>query len=184
MSTRSCTACRTKRPVRGLLRLSLDGDKLVPVTSPTAGGRGAWVCLSASCLRTMESQPGRASGTLRASITRSAELQSWARQTLLALIRRDLVSCSRSGLICTRSKLESSLHSASPVATLRSQPHQSQNSEPDDHKEPGIERFDLPWSEASLGEAVGRGPVSVVQLWPGRPSSRLIRHLHLLVEVG
>jgi predicted RNA-binding protein YlxR (DUF448 family) len=184
MSTRSCSACRSKQSIQGLLRLRIDEDMLAPDTSPTTGGRGAWVCLRASCLRTMEKQPGRASGALKASITRSAELQSWARQALLDRIRRDLVSCSRSGLVCTRSKIESSPHTVSPVVTLRSQSPEGQNSRSEDHNEPGIEGFDLPWSEASLGEAVGQGPLSVVQLWPGRPSSRLIRHLYLLVEVG
>jgi predicted RNA-binding protein YlxR (DUF448 family) len=184
MPTRSCTACRSKQPIQGLLRLRADGEMLAPANGSTAGERGAWVCLRSSCLQTMESQPGRASGTLKTSITRSAELQSWARQSLLTRIRRDLVNCSRSGLVCTRSEWGSSTHSISPVVTLRSQPHPRQNSVADDHNETDIQAFDLPWSNASLGEAVGRGPLSRVQLWPGRPSSRLIRHLHLLVEVG
>ena len=50
---RSCVACRARRPQDGLVRVTLDGDRLVVDGAPGASrhpGRGAYLCADTTCV--------------------------------------------------------------------------------------------------------------------------------------
>jgi predicted RNA-binding protein YlxR (DUF448 family) len=172
-------ACRTRRPAGELLRLGVDGGRLIPDPEGRAPGRGAWVCPSRRCVTQLIKKPGCLNRALKMKplpdTTGLAEgLVEVTRARSVAL----LASCVRAGLvrsgpaqILAASNLRALIIAtdAAPQSIAPLLAHASQQE--------GCCCLDLSLDRYALGTLVHRGPRVALAILAGRPALHLTEHL-------
>ncbi len=172
---RTCVACREQRHAQALLRLRIDAEGTLDFADPgpRPGGRSAWVCPTATCIRRVQSKPGMTRRSLRDPFQRVAPLLDHAREDAEARLAAALVAAHRAGLVrhghAQRSRLEPGRARARLVAAGRPV---------DDTTEA------LPWPADLVGRLLGRGPRATVELLPGIPTEGVLRELRHLRALG
>ena len=98
---RSCVSCRKQYSATKLLPVALSAQGVLAIHEKKTTGRRAWVCWSASCLRSLEKNPNKAARSLRAKSYSAVGLLSAARNLRLQQVEHRLKLCHHSGAVRT-----------------------------------------------------------------------------------
>ena len=93
---RTCVVCRTVGPASSRVRVRSVGDVL---QLAARGGRGAWVCAAATCLRGLEKSPAVAGRSLKEPVRAAGPLLEGARSQAVAAVAQSVQGCVRAGLL-------------------------------------------------------------------------------------
>lgn len=183
MAWRRCLVCKRLGSQDELIRLYAHGSKLRVTRSPD-NQRSVWLCHRSECLNRMTSQPGRASPGLKQRIRSGPDWHAISLAARWSSVQTSLKFCMRSGLIDLLSNQDGSTIKEKWIALLWSQSAIKSSKPLSQPLEKPFEVFHLPVSEEALGAAIGRPPSAGLLIQPGKPSQRLLRHLHRFVQTG
>ena len=184
MATRRCLVCKRMGSQNELIRLHSYGTELRTHKSKPSKGRSVWLCHRTHCLDQLTAQPGRASPGLRQRIKSGPDCHLISNQLRWASVQSGLKFCMQSGLVDRLYNQNLTTIHEKWIAILWSE---SSIHAPKIHQaliEHPIAVFHLPVSEEALGAAIGRPPCAGLLIQPGKPSRRLLTHLHRFVRTG
>ena len=173
---RSCVACRQRKAATELVRLALNPEQHLCITThKPPGQRSAWVCVQHKCIVALCKKPALAARALKTRPLGCCDLLQETKQIYLRRIQHLLSLCHQSGVI-TSGKAKNLRFLQKIKLLLLANPEKQRYWS---KQAPNIPIYCLTTSTGEMGRWINRGPRQVLGILPNRHLDTLNENLRL-----